>query len=219
MLVLPGRPPLGGDVLAKQGPGLLQVDFARHDQVVAMAALERPLLGQGALPGQEDAGAALPLAVLLADLVALMRVAGRRGTTGRRCCWTRRSGSGSSPERSGSGSHAMPPATRPPPPCRPRAGPPSPRCCRPPPAAQSPSNREQATPSAIPRASPCVEFAPTALQSAPAWLLLGGGAPGRTPAAPRRPADPELVGSLRDAVAGAVSPMASHGSCCGCWPA
>ena len=58
----------------------------------------------------------------------------RSASTGRRCCWTHRSGSGSSQGRCGYGSHPRRPATRPPPPCQPRAGPPSPRCGRPPPA-------------------------------------------------------------------------------------
>jgi diacylglycerol kinase family enzyme len=58
----------------------------------------------------------------------------RSASTGRRCCWTHRSGSGSSQGRCGYGSHPRHPATRPPPPCQPRAGPPSPRCGRPPPA-------------------------------------------------------------------------------------
>ena len=58
----------------------------------------------------------------------------RSASTGRRCCWTHRSGSGSSRGRCGYGSHPRRPATRPPPPCQPRAGPPSPRCGRRPPA-------------------------------------------------------------------------------------
>ncbi len=79
MLVLPRRPPLGGDVLAEQGPRLLHIDLARYGELVAPAALERPLLGEGAPLGQEDAGRALPLALLVADLVALVGVAwGRR---------------------------------------------------------------------------------------------------------------------------------------------
>jgi diacylglycerol kinase family enzyme len=58
----------------------------------------------------------------------------RSASTGKRCCWTHRSGSGSSRGRCGYGSHPRRPATRPPPPCQPRAGPPSPRCGRRPPA-------------------------------------------------------------------------------------
>jgi hypothetical protein len=49
-------------------------------------------------------------------------------------CWTRRSGSRSSPQRCACASHHTRPATRPLPPCQPRAGPPSPRCGRRPPA-------------------------------------------------------------------------------------
>jgi hypothetical protein len=56
----------------------LQVDLGHHDQVVTAAALERPLLGLCAPLGQEDAGGALPLALLVADLIALMGVAGGR---------------------------------------------------------------------------------------------------------------------------------------------
>ena len=54
--------------------------------------------------------------------------------TGNQRCWTRRSGSRSSPQRCACASHHTRPATRPLPPCQPRAGPPSPRCGRRPPA-------------------------------------------------------------------------------------
>ena len=81
MLVLPRRPPLGGHVLPKQGPGLLEVFVSWRGRLLA-SALDRPLLGLGAPLGQEDAGGALPLAVQVADLVALVRVpgGGRDGT-------------------------------------------------------------------------------------------------------------------------------------------
>jgi diacylglycerol kinase family enzyme len=60
----------------------------------------------------------------------------RSALTGRRCCWTHRSGSGSSLGRCGCGSHRMLPATARRLPCQPRVRPPSPRCCRQPPADQ-----------------------------------------------------------------------------------
>jgi Diacylglycerol kinase catalytic domain len=66
----------------------------------------------------------------------------RSASTGRRCCWTRRSGSGSSPVCCGFGSRATLRATPPPPLCHPRAGRRLPRCCRPPPVDRSPSSHD-----------------------------------------------------------------------------
>jgi len=68
--------------VAEQGPRPLQVDLGRHDEIVIAAALDRSLLGERAPLGREDAGGALPLAVLVADLVALMGVARGRGDNG-----------------------------------------------------------------------------------------------------------------------------------------
>ena len=52
--------------------------FALADRWWLVAgALQRPPLGLGTAQGGEDAGRALPLAVLVAHLVALVRVAGR----------------------------------------------------------------------------------------------------------------------------------------------
>ncbi len=75
MLVLPGRPPLGGHVLAEQGPSSLQVNLVVLDELVT-TTLDHPLLGQRSPPGREDAGRALPLALLVAHLIPLVRVAG-----------------------------------------------------------------------------------------------------------------------------------------------
>jgi hypothetical protein len=75
MLVLPGRPPLGGHVLAEQGPCPLAVDLSRRYEL-GPAALNGPPLGLGASLGREDAGRALALAVLVADLVALVGMSG-----------------------------------------------------------------------------------------------------------------------------------------------
>src|SRR6266508_5347463 len=81
MLRLPRRRPFGGHVLPKKGPGLLEVYVSWRGRLLA-SALDRPLLGLGAAVGQEEAGGALPLAVLVADLVALMREAGGWGDNG-----------------------------------------------------------------------------------------------------------------------------------------
>jgi hypothetical protein len=75
VLVLPGGPPLGGDVVAEQGPGPLQVHLVVLDELVT-APLDRPLLGERSPLGREDASRALPLAFLVAHLVTLVRVAG-----------------------------------------------------------------------------------------------------------------------------------------------
>jgi hypothetical protein len=80
MLVLPGSPPLGGHVLAEQGPRPLEIDLSRRYEL-GSATLNRSPLGLGAPLGGVDAGRALPLAVLVADLVALEGVAGDGGTT------------------------------------------------------------------------------------------------------------------------------------------
>ena len=80
VLVLPGWPPLGGDVVAEQGPCPLEVDLSRPYRF-RTATLDGTPLGLGASLGREDAGRALPLAVLIADLVALVRVSGDGGTT------------------------------------------------------------------------------------------------------------------------------------------
>jgi hypothetical protein len=66
-------------VVAEQGPGSLQVNLVVLDELVT-APLDRPLLGERSPPGREDASRALPLAFLIAHLVALVRVAGDGGT-------------------------------------------------------------------------------------------------------------------------------------------
>jgi hypothetical protein len=76
VLVLPGRPPPGRDVLADQGPGLDRVRLDRVGEWLAIVALEGPPLGLGAALGGVDAGRALAGTVLVADLVALVGVAG-----------------------------------------------------------------------------------------------------------------------------------------------
>jgi hypothetical protein len=55
----------------------LEVDLSRQHRL-GTATLDGPLLSLGASLGREDAGRALPLAVLVAGLVALVRVAGGR---------------------------------------------------------------------------------------------------------------------------------------------
>jgi len=67
--------------IAEQDPGqLLQVEVDRHGEL-GPATLDRPLLDKCSAPGREDASRALPLAFLVAHLVALVRAAGDGGTT------------------------------------------------------------------------------------------------------------------------------------------
>jgi hypothetical protein len=78
VLVLPGRPPLGRHVVAEQGLGPLQVNVVCLEELVT-APLDGPLLGKRSALGREDPGGAAPLALLVADLIPLVRVArGRR---------------------------------------------------------------------------------------------------------------------------------------------
>ena len=74
VLVLPRRPPLGGHVLPEQRPCRLLVEVSGGWELLGAAALDGPLLGQRARLGPEDAGGALPLAFVIADLVADLRV-------------------------------------------------------------------------------------------------------------------------------------------------
>jgi hypothetical protein len=76
VLVLPGRPPPGGHVLADQGPSLGRIRLGRVGEWLAAGTLDHPPLGLGPAQGREDAGRALVGAVLVADLVAVVRVAG-----------------------------------------------------------------------------------------------------------------------------------------------
>jgi hypothetical protein len=76
VLVFPGRPPPGGDVLPEEGLGLGWVRLGWDGEWIAAVALDGPPLGLGAAQGRVDAGRALVGAVLVADLVALAGVAG-----------------------------------------------------------------------------------------------------------------------------------------------
>src|SRR6266487_3051263 len=78
VLVLPCWPPLGGHVLPEGRVRLLRVRVGHRLGLAAVAALDRALLGQRTPLGGEDAGRTLPLAVLVAHLVALVGIASRR---------------------------------------------------------------------------------------------------------------------------------------------
>src|SRR6266508_643303 len=67
VLVLPGRPPLGGHVLADRHARLARVEVGWVGERLAVAALDRPLLGERQALGGEDARRALMAAVLEAD--------------------------------------------------------------------------------------------------------------------------------------------------------
>src|SRR6266511_6000775 len=76
VLILPRRPPLGAHVLPEQRARLPRVEVGQVGELLAVAALDRPLLGQRPAHGREDPRRALPLAVLVAHPIALVRVPG-----------------------------------------------------------------------------------------------------------------------------------------------